>query len=521
MKKDLSIILSLAIIAIIVVSTLATIEIYMPSTAVTSKKPFYVGVTYCGDSVDEAKQLVDKVKNYTNLFVLQSGPLMYDVSASEEICDYAVQSGLYIIISGSTNSLGSNLNTILSIANESWGSHFLGLYFNDEPAGRMLDSSFYLLNDKDTGISIAKNSADIIITFGNQSGMGLNTIITQYAFGVSSGTITKTTTISTIAPHPHDSPPTITNITINGTPVVPDETVYYPNGTITYATDKTLIYEPNGTVFNENGQIVTDQGNISKFEPYQQVWNLNPLLNSKDVADLYENNLQSTLSSIGNQSKVRLFTSDYALYWFDYQGGYNSVFAELFGTQTDAQTLALVRGAADMQRESWGVMVEPASQSPLNLQTGDQIFNELKQAYEDGAEFGVVFNYAPAESSNTNIIILNPNGTQQPKDSGLLQDEQFNAIQKFWTEVVQNPDFTNNVKGQAVLVLPSNYGSGLRTAMDTIWGIWQSDSSSQQIWNATQAAVAKYGTRLDIIYENPNIPLDGKYQHIAYWNTTI
>ena len=111
---------------------------------------------------------------------------------------------------------------------------------------------------------------------------------------------------------------------------------------------------------------------------------------------------------------VRLFTSDYALYWFDYQGGYDNVFAELFGMQTDAQTLALVRGAADMQDKSWGVMVEPASQSPLNLQTGDQIYNELQQAYEDGAEYGVVFNYAP-----------NSNST-----AGLLQDEQFNAIQK-------------------------------------------------------------------------------------------
>ena len=63
---------------------------------------------------------------------------------------------------------------------------------------------------------------------------------------------------------------------------------------------------------------------------------------------------QQTLSSIGNQSNVKLFTSDYGLYWFDYLGGYNTVFAELFGRQTDPQTLALVRGAADMQDKNWG-----------------------------------------------------------------------------------------------------------------------------------------------------------------------
>ena len=84
--------------------------------------------------------------------------------------------------------------------------------------------------------------------------------------------------------------------------------------------------------------------------------------------------------------------SDYSLYWFDYLAGYNTVLAELFGQQTDSQTLALVRGASDMQDKSWGVMIEPANQLPLNLQTGDQIYNELQEAYEHGAEYGVVFN---------------------------------------------------------------------------------------------------------------------------------
>jgi hypothetical protein len=377
------------------------------------------------------------------------------------------------------------------------------LYFNDEPAGHMLDSPYILLNDNNTSVSITKNS-DITISFGNQSGVGLNTISTQYEFGIVSGIITKITTISTTTFQDHDSPPTVTNITVNGIPVMPDQTVYYPNGTITYATDTTLIYEPNGTVFNENGQIVTDQGNISQFEPYQQVWNLNPLLDNADISNLYVKNLQITLSSIANQSNVRLFTSDYALYWFDYQGGYDNVFAELFGTQTDAQTLALVRGAADMQDKSWGVMVEPSSQSPLNLQTGDQIYNELKQAYENGAEYGVVFNYAP--DSNTT--------------AGLLRDEQFNAIQRFWTDVVQNPKVTNNVKGQDVLVLPSDYGSGLRSPNDSVWGIWQPDSS-QQVWNSIQTSLAKYGSKLDIVYNDPIFSAAGKYQRIIYWNQTI
>jgi hypothetical protein len=37
--------------------------------------PFYVGITFCGNTSEEAILLIDKVKNYTNFFVLQSGPI--------------------------------------------------------------------------------------------------------------------------------------------------------------------------------------------------------------------------------------------------------------------------------------------------------------------------------------------------------------------------------------------------------------------------------------------------------------
>lgn len=73
------------------------------------------------------------------------------------------------------------------------------------------------------------------------------------------------------------------------------------------------------------------------------------------------------------------------------------------------------------------------------------MYNEMRRSYEDGAEYAVVFNYSPSG-----------NGT------GLLQDEQFASIQKFWTNVVQNPKVTNNAVGKDALVLPNDYGSGSR-----------------------------------------------------------
>jgi hypothetical protein len=42
-------------------------------------------------------QLIDKVQDYTNLFILQSEPISKNQSTTTQICDYAINKGLYII----------------------------------------------------------------------------------------------------------------------------------------------------------------------------------------------------------------------------------------------------------------------------------------------------------------------------------------------------------------------------------------------------------------------------------------
>jgi hypothetical protein len=80
-----------AIISILLISSIAaTSYLYLNRQEEQPQKPFYVGVTYCGSSVQEAKELIDKVKNYTNLFILQSGPLAkgitpHDITVTEKI----------------------------------------------------------------------------------------------------------------------------------------------------------------------------------------------------------------------------------------------------------------------------------------------------------------------------------------------------------------------------------------------------------------------------------------------------
>ena len=100
---------------------------------------FYVGVTYCGNSTAEAKVLIDRVKNYTNLFVLQSGPLQQNESAIREIGDYAVLSRLYFSAYFGTYDTYHQLNW-LDMAKARWGKMFAGLYYGDEPGGKMLDT---------------------------------------------------------------------------------------------------------------------------------------------------------------------------------------------------------------------------------------------------------------------------------------------------------------------------------------------------------------------------------------------
>ena len=323
--------------------------------------------------------------------------------------------------------------------------------------------------------------------------------------GVSNVTVTKNASIDYYPNGTITSSPDETFTYSNGTNVFvyEDQITYQPNGEVINGTETVMTGYPNGTYVTKYNQPISDPGNISQFEPYQELWDSNPLQNYAETAEAFVSTEQQTLSSIGNQSDVNLFTADYGLDWFDYQAGYNVVLGELGWNQSTAQNIALVRGAADMQGKSWGTMIDWQNLSPIVLQSENQMYSEMKQSYQSGAEYVVVFNYSP-----------NNNGT------GLLQDPQFAAIQKFWTDVVQNPRDTNNVTGQDALVLPSDYGWGMRNQQDTIWGLWQSDNISQQVWNALQTSLSKYGLKLDIVYDDPAYPVAERYQHVTYWNQT-
>ena len=68
------------------------------------RPPFYVGVSYCGNTTEGAKLLIDRVKTYTNLFVLSNTPVSADEPSLTETCEYAVAAGLNFIVNLGTAS---------------------------------------------------------------------------------------------------------------------------------------------------------------------------------------------------------------------------------------------------------------------------------------------------------------------------------------------------------------------------------------------------------------------------------
>jgi len=69
-------------------------------------------------------------------------------------------------------------------------------------------------------------------------------------------------------------------------------------------------------------------------------------------------------------------------------------------------------------------------------------------------------------------------------------------------------------------VLPKDYGYGFRGPNDTIWGLWEADNLSSQIWNDLNTLVDKYQTKMDILYEDALRNNTFEYRKLIFWNGT-
>lgn len=460
MKKGL-LALVVVILAIVLSSYFAEsilIQNDLPKTIESAPKA-YVGVTYCGDSVTQAEQLIDKVKGYTNLFVLQSGLLEQNFNSVNEIGNYAVDAGMYFLPYFGTI-IQASFSAWLDSAKQKWGSHLIGVYYSDEPGGKMLDGEVNFV-DPATGDTIQKTEyGDVVVQTAN------GTVIQYEIDGV----------INLYQPD-----------LANNTSGIDIEATFYPNDTIVI--DRA-----------ENG--LQDFA----YSNYQQLEDIRPLADYNATEQMFVNRDKSNLNFLNNSTTV--FTSDYALDWFDYLSGYDVVLSQIGWNLSFSEQIAEARGAAMAQNKEWGVIITWKYQNPPYLDTPSNILQQMTQAYECGAKYLVVFNYYDT-SNSTNVNAF-----------GTLTSQDYQALQTFWRDVLNNPKIVQgSIKANAVIVFPGDFGWGARWDTDHIWGIFQNDSLTEQDWNTLQNVLQKYGLQTDIVYEDSQYPISACYQNV-YWCTS-
>ena len=122
----------LATVLSIVVFVIASLEFFLPAldgaqnqNSQAKLSGFHFGVSFCGNTTAQAELLINKVKSYTNLLVVQSGPVSINETAMNETVDYAVKSGLDVIVYfGFFNSNYTWQIPWVEYAKQQWGSHF-------------------------------------------------------------------------------------------------------------------------------------------------------------------------------------------------------------------------------------------------------------------------------------------------------------------------------------------------------------------------------------------------------------
>jgi len=199
-----------------------------------------------------------------------------------------------------------------------------------------------------------------------------------------------------------------------------------------------------------------------------------------------------------------LYTSDYALYWFDYKGGYDVVFAEFGWNYSRNLNVALCRGAATVQNKNWGVMVTWTYTEPPYIESGEELYDDMVLAYENGAKYIVIFD---ANKDYTH---------------GVLKEEHLEALKQFWQYTQTNPRNNTAANDRVAYVLPKGYGYGFRGPKDKIWGLWEADEFSLEISACLGSLLEQYGSKLDIIYDDGlNSSNTNVYDKLIFWNGTI
>ena len=160
-----NILLTVVLVAVLVSSLFFAVETIVPPQPSTQAPEFYVGIQCGYGNVTLNKILIDRVKNYTNLFIIGATDIVKNATLLNEVADYAYAAGLhfsvYFSIAQTYGELGENITmqytdpngTVVQFtgyrsplptgwlknATAKYGEYFLGAYVFDEPGGNQLD----------------------------------------------------------------------------------------------------------------------------------------------------------------------------------------------------------------------------------------------------------------------------------------------------------------------------------------------------------------------------------------------
>ena len=194
--------------------------------------------------------------------------------------------------------------------------------------------------------------------------------------------------------------------------------------------------------------------------------------NATHAANQFVNNMNQYLREFTryytNETSFPLFTSDYALYWFDYKAGYDIILAQFGWNYSRQLNIALDRGAATIHNKDWGVMITWTYNNPPYLESGAELYEDMILAYNNGAKYILVFD-------------TNKNYTQ-----GILKEEHLEALKQFWNYARNNPRTPQALSEKVAYVLPKDYAYGFRGPNDKILGILGSRRFFRRTLHKTQ-----------------------------------